>query len=89
MIRSYQILKSMKKITMNLRDILKKTFKNSTIPEEIKDLKMGDFEEWDSLGNFNLILAIETEFQIQFDMDDLEKLTSISEIQKAIDNALS
>jgi len=79
----------MKKITMNLRDILKKTFKNSTIPEEIKDLKMGDFEEWDSLGNFNLILAIETEFQIQFDMDDLEKLTSISEIQKAIDNALS
>ena len=74
---------------MNLRDILKKTFKNSTIPEEIKDLKMGDFEEWDSLGNFNLILAIETEFQIQFDMDDLEKLTSISEIQKAIGNALS
>ena len=74
---------------MNLRDILKKTFKNSTIPEEIKDLKMGDFEEWDSLGNFNLILAIETEFKIQFDMDDLEKLTSISEIQKAIDNALS
>ena len=74
---------------MNLRDILIKTFKNSTIPEEIKDLKMGDFEEWDSLGNFNLILAIETEFQIQFDMEDLEKLTSISEIQKAIDNAIS
>ena len=74
---------------MNLRDILIKTFKNSTVPEEIKDLKMGDFEEWDSLGNFNLILAIETEFQIQFDMDDLEKLTSISEIQKAIGNALS
>jgi len=74
---------------MNLRDILIKTFKNSTVPEEIKDLKMGDFEEWDSLGNFNLILAIETEFQIQFDMDDLENLTSISEIQKAIDNALS
>ena len=74
---------------MNLRDILIKTFPNSTIPEEIKDLKIGDFQEWDSLGNFNLILAIETEFQIQFDMDDLEKLTSISEIQKAIDNALS
>ena len=79
----------MKEITMNLRDILIKTFPNSTIPEEIKDLKIGDFQEWDSLGNFNLILAIETEFQIQFDMDDLEKLTSISEIQKTIDNALS
>ena len=89
MIRSYQISKSLKEMIMNLRDILIKTFTNSTIPEEIKDLKMDDFEEWDSLGNFNLILAIETEFQIQFDMDDLEKLTSISEIKKAIDNALS
>ena len=74
---------------MNLRDILVQTFKQSLIPEDIQGLKMGDFDEWDSLGNFNLILAIETEFQIQFDMDDLENLTSISEIQKAIDNALS
>jgi len=74
---------------MNLRDILVQTFKQSLIPENIQGLKMGDFDEWDSLGNFNLILAIETEFQIQFDMDDLENLTSISEIQKAIDNALS
>ena len=79
----------MMKQTMNLRDILIKTFKHSPIPEEIKDLKMGDLEEWDSLGNFNLILAIESEFQIQFDMDELEKLTSISELQKAIDDALS
>ena len=74
---------------MNLRDVLIRTFKNSLIPKDIQDLKMGDFDEWDSLGNFNLILALESEFQIQFDMDDLEKLTSISEIQKAIDNALS
>ena len=74
---------------MNLRDVLVQTFKQSLIPEDIKDLKMGDFDEWDSLGNFNLILALESQFQIQFDMDDLEKLTSISEIQKSIDNALS
>ena len=74
---------------MNLRDVLIRTFKNSLIPEDIQDLKMGDFDEWDSLGNFNLILALESEFQIQFDMDDLERLTSISEIQKAIDDALS
>lgn len=74
---------------MNLRNILVQTFKNSTIPEEIKDLKMGDFDEWDSLGNFNLILAIETQYEIQFDMDELENLTSIASITKAIENALS
>ena len=50
---------------------------------------MGDFDEWDSLGNFNLILAIETQYEIQFDMDELENLTSIASITKAIENALS
>ena len=74
---------------MNLRDILMQTFKNSTIPEEIKDLKMGDVDEWDSLGNFNLILAVESQYQIQFNMDELENLTSVSGIQKAIEDALS
>ena len=74
---------------MSLRDVLIQTFPNSKIPEDIKDLKMGDFDEWDSLGNFNLILAIESQYQIQFDMDELEKLTSVSKIQKGIDDALS
>jgi len=74
---------------MYLRDILIQTFKNTSIPEEIKDLKMGDFDEWDSLGNFNLLLAVETEYKIQFDFNELENLTSVASIQKAIDNALS
>mgnify|MGYP001007245804 FL=1 len=74
---------------MNLRDILIKTFNNSVIPEEIKDLKMGDIDEWDSLGNFNLILAVETQYEIQFNMDELENLTSIAAIEEAIEDALS
>ena len=43
---------------MALRELMQQTFKNSLIPEDISNLKMGDFDEWDSLGNFNLILAI-------------------------------
>lgn len=74
---------------MDLRDILIKTFNNSVIPEEIKDLKMGDIDEWDSLGNFNLILAVETQYEIQFNMDELENLTSIAAIEEAIEDALS
>lgn len=74
---------------MTLRDILKQTFKNSEIPDDISQLNMGDIEEWDSLGNFNLILAVESHYQIQFDMDELETLTSASAIQRAVNNALS
>ena len=50
---------------------------------------MGDFNEWDSLGNFNLIMAVERIYQLHFDIECIEKMTSVSEINKEIDNALS
>jgi acyl carrier protein len=74
---------------MSLRKILIDVFSSSLIPEEIDNLKMGDLEEWDSLGNFNLILAIEQEYGIQFKMEDLENLTSIKEIKKSLNNDFS
>ena len=74
---------------INLREILIETFSNSSIPENITDLKMGDFDEWDSLGNFNLIMAVEQIYKIQFDIDCIENMTSVSEITKGIDSALS
>jgi len=74
---------------MELEKILKEIFKNSNIPEDISDLKIGDIEEWDSIGNFNLILAVEQKYDIQFDLDELEKINSIHEIKIRIDNALS
>jgi acyl carrier protein len=76
-------------IEETLREILQKTFKNSELPNEISTLSIGDLEEWDSLGNFNLILAVESHYQIQFDMNELETLNSIALLQKAIMNALS
>jgi len=74
---------------MNLRKILIDTFNNSSIPEDITDLKMGDLDEWDSLGNFNLIMAVEQMYQIKFDIDCIENMTSVSGINKGIDSALS
>ena len=79
----------MMELEVTLREILIKTFKNSEIPDDISTLCMGDIEEWDSLGNFNLILALESHYQIQFDMNELETLNSIMLLQKAINNALS
>lgn len=76
-------------IEKTLREILQKTFTRSEIPHEISSLCMGDLEEWDSLGNFNLILAVESHYEIQFDMDELETLNSIARLQEAITNALS
>ena len=74
---------------MSLRQILIDVFPNSSIPEDIDKLKIGDFEEWDSLGNFNLILAVEQKFGVRFNMEDLEKLTSIEKIQQTLKNDFS
>ena len=74
---------------MKLRDLMISTFKNSEIPEDISNLKMGDFHEWDSLGNFNLILAVEKNFNIQFDISDIENITSVKAIQTRIDEISS
>lgn len=74
---------------MEIRKILVNTFNNSSIPEDITNLKMGDLDEWDSLGNFNLIMAVEQEYQIQFDIDCIENMTSVSEIMKELNSALS
>ncbi len=74
---------------MSLRQILIDTFTKSNIPENIDDLKIGDFEEWDSIGNFNLILAVEQKYKIQFDIENLDKIKSIKDIKKFLENDFS
>ena len=74
---------------MSLRKILLDTFSKSDIPEDIDDLKMGDIDEWDSIGNFNLILAIEQKYGIRFNMEDLDNLKSVKEIKRLLDNDFS
>jgi|TARA_B110000305_G_C19436165_1_gene639103 acyl carrier protein len=74
---------------MSLRKILLDTFSKSDIPENIDDLKMGDIDEWDSIGNFNLILAIEQKYGIRFNMEDLDNLKSVKEIKRLLDNDFS
>jgi len=60
-----------------LRNVLISTFPASSIPDDISELKLGDIPEWDSLGNFNLLMAIEEDFDIRFSVEDMSNLKSI------------
>jgi acyl carrier protein len=60
--------------------IISETFRVNVSASEVMLLKIGDFEEWDSLGNFNLLLAVEDYFKVKFSLDDFEKLDSIKKI---------
>jgi len=41
---------------------------------------------WDSVHHLNLILALEQEFDTQFDPEEIDKMTSIQRIVEAVEN---
>tara|TARA_B110001452_G_scaffold93670_1_gene77346 strand:+ start:2716 stop:2964 length:249 start_codon:yes stop_codon:yes gene_type:complete len=69
-----------KEINKKIFESLKNTFSKSKIPKNVNELKIGDLKEWDSLGNYNLLLEIEKNFKIRFKSTDLTKITSINQI---------
>lgn len=71
-------------ISTRFREIFKNVFPSLSDAEYSNDLKMGDFLEWDSLGNFRLILALEAEFGVQFEIHELEQLSSVTAMSSAI-----
>jgi acyl carrier protein len=63
---------------------LKKVFKKELKINVNDDSKIYDFKNWDSVGNFNLLLSIEKKFQINFNPQEFNKLNSFSEILKIV-----
>jgi acyl carrier protein len=49
------------------------------------DLEQEDLENWDSLQHLNLMLALEQEFEVTLDVDDLATLTSVPAILKYLE----
>ena len=74
-----------KKIKLEkIKKALKKAFPSSKINKNIINLKIGSLKKWDSLGNLNLILEIEKEFNIKFNSNTFTKIKSIQDILKQI-----
>jgi acyl carrier protein len=49
------------------------------------DLGPADVERWDSVGHVMLVTAIEREFSIQFEVDEIMEFTSFRAILSAIE----
>jgi acyl carrier protein len=67
-------------VVKKIHNLMNEIFSNDVITDDISDLRMGDLTGWDSLGNFNLILAIETEFDIRFSMQQITEIKSVAQI---------
>jgi len=70
-------------IDSRLRQIFASLFQ--VAPENIHDsLARGEFGPWDSLQHLNLVLAIEEEFQIQLQPEQIEAMKSFGSIREII-----
>jgi acyl carrier protein len=74
-----------KELDIKLEEILKKIFKNEKIDLEGT---IEDIPEWDSFTHVELIDAIEGEFKIEIEFNDVLIMTSIPIIKKKIMNYL-
>jgi acyl carrier protein len=53
----------------------------AAIPDEASP---DTIEGWDSANHVNLVLALEGEFDLQFDADEISELTSVGAIRKRV-----
>jgi len=64
----------------SLVQVLKKIIKKELKITVQSNSKLLDYEEWDSIGNFNILLACEEKFNIKFTANEFSKLKSFKEI---------
>ena len=64
--------------------VLKKTFPKGKVPKNFVNLKIGDLPQWDSLGNFNFLLAIEDRFKIRFTTEEMSEIKSVRQIVQSL-----
>jgi|TARA_B110000037_G_scaffold215785_1_gene273729 acyl carrier protein len=66
-----------------ISNIIKKIFKINKVTN-LDNLKIGSLKNWDSLGNFNLLLEIEKEFKIKLSNTDFTTIKSVKELKKIL-----
>ena len=77
-----QTMKGKKQMENKIIQIAKKMFN-----DEINiDSKIGDLQIWDSLGQLNLFMTIESNLNIKFSIDEIIQSDSIRKIVKLIEN---
>jgi acyl carrier protein len=62
----------------------KKIFEESFQCEDVESLKYQDIPEWDSVGHMGLVAALEDEFGIELDVDDIIDMSSYEVGQKIL-----
>ncbi|MDO9182277.1 MAG: acyl carrier protein [Bacteriovorax sp.] len=52
-------------------------------------MSAADIEDWDSLGNIDLIVAMENEFKVKFNIKDIQELQNVGDMIRLIEKELA
>lgn len=66
-----------------LQDIFREVFDDASLVITPETSAM-DIEAWDSLSHLRLVMAMEAEFRIQFDFEELNALRNVGEMMVLI-----
>lgn len=66
----------------DIKKIIEKTFKKKI--RNIQNLKIGSFNNWDSIAHLNLILNIEKKYKLRFTIDEITKMNSVKKIIRTL-----
>lgn len=69
----------MKNIDSKIQEIVSEVL-NIDKKEINNNSKSGNFQNWDSLANFNILISIEKKFSIKIKTQDYSKLNNVKEI---------
>jgi len=69
---------------VTISKIFQKQFNRVLNVDEIDKLQIGSFVEWDSLTHFSFLVLIEEAYKIQFSVEEMSELKSLSAIIDAL-----
>lgn len=68
---------------MEIKERLQEIFRDVFDEEDLEireDMSAKDIDDWDSLAQINLVVAIEKEFGVKFNLDEVSQLKNIGEM---------
>ena len=68
-----------------IKQVIKDSFGSDDVPDNISQKTCA---EWDSMHHLQLVVALETEFDVSFEPEDIGSMKSLDEIEDKIKSLL-
>ena len=66
---------------MSIEKIFCEVMELKELPKNFEKIKMGNIVQWDSIGNMNLLMALEEHFSIRLTIEEMSEINSIVKIR--------